>query len=203
MTPATPDIQTIDNPAAAAAVIHPLRRELLGHLQEPNSASGLADVVSLPRQKINYHLRELERAGLVELVEERRRGNCTERIVKATARYYLIDPSALGALDADPDALRYRFSSSYLLALGARMVREIAWLRTKAQEKNKRLPTFSLSTEVRFASAADQNAFAEELSDTVTRLVKKYHDGDAPRGRTFRFMTTGYPKPKKPTGGKR
>ena len=40
--------------------------------------------LGLSRQKVNYHLRALEDAGLVEHVEDRRRGNCTERIVRAT-----------------------------------------------------------------------------------------------------------------------
>jgi DNA-binding transcriptional ArsR family regulator len=33
----------------------------------------------------NYHLRALERHALVELVEERRKGNVTERMMRATA----------------------------------------------------------------------------------------------------------------------
>ena len=62
------------------------RLRLVRELVEPDSAAGLAKRLGLPRQRLNYHLRELEAAGLLELVEERRRGNCVERIVRAVAR---------------------------------------------------------------------------------------------------------------------
>ncbi|MFF1797942.1 ArsR family transcriptional regulator, partial [Kitasatospora sp. NPDC058263] len=42
--------------------------------------------------------------------------------------------------------------------------------------------------EVRFASAADRAAFAEELSRTVAALVGRYHDESAPGGRTHRVV---------------
>ena len=64
----------------------------------------LADRVGLARQKVNYHLRELERHGLVELVEERRKGNMTERVLRATAASYVISPAALAAVAPDPGA---------------------------------------------------------------------------------------------------
>ena len=51
----------------------PLRARILSELTtEPRSAATLAQRVGLSRQKVNYHLRELERHELVELVEERR-----------------------------------------------------------------------------------------------------------------------------------
>jgi hypothetical protein len=50
--------------------------------------------LALPRQQVGYHLRALEQAGLVELVEERRKGNCIERIVRAAACSYVISPEA-------------------------------------------------------------------------------------------------------------
>jgi DNA-binding transcriptional ArsR family regulator len=49
----------------------------------------LAARVGLARQKVNYHLKALERHGLVELVEERRKGNVNERMLRATAASYV------------------------------------------------------------------------------------------------------------------
>jgi DNA-binding transcriptional ArsR family regulator len=61
-------------------LLDPERRRLLEALrEEPDSASGLARRLDDSRQRLNYHLRTLEEAGLVELREERRRGNCVER----------------------------------------------------------------------------------------------------------------------------
>ena len=109
-------------------MLHPARLMLLGELREPQSASSLARKLDLPRQRLNYHLRALEKAGFVELVEERRKGNCTERVVRATARSYLISPEALGTLGPTVEAAQDRFSSTYLMATAGRAVREIGEL---------------------------------------------------------------------------
>src|SRR5262245_33406040 len=114
-----PTLDVIDNPSRAAVLLDPLRLRLLEELREPDSASGLARRLHLPLQKINYHLRELEKQQLVELVAERRRGNCMERVVRATARTYVISPAALGGLGADPASIQDRFSSTYLVATAA------------------------------------------------------------------------------------
>ena len=73
------DVSVISDHSVAEASLDPIRARLLAQLREPASASGLAERFGLPRQKVNYHLRLLEQHGLVELVEERRKGNCTER----------------------------------------------------------------------------------------------------------------------------
>jgi DNA-binding transcriptional ArsR family regulator len=166
---------------------------MLEELQEPASASGLARRLGVPRQQANYHLRELERAGLVELVEERRRGNCTERLLRATARSYVISPEVLGGVGADPQEARDRFSSSYLVAVAARTIRDVAELRARADAAGKRLATLTLETEVRFASAENRNAFTKELSDALARLIVKYHDAEAEGGRSFRLHLGAYP----------
>src|SRR5262252_11113214 len=96
------EVTVIEDPAAAEASLDPIRARLLAALVEPGSATMLAARVGLPRQKVNYHLHELERHGLVELVEERRKGNMTERVLRATASSYVISPAALSPLAPDP-----------------------------------------------------------------------------------------------------
>lgn len=181
----------------ASVLLHPLRLRIVAELREPDSASGLARRLRIPRQKINYHLRELEKERLVELVEERRKGNCTERIVRASARSYLIDPAALGALATDPNQIEDRFSSAYLVAVAARAIRDLAVLCARAEKAQKKLATFTLQTEVRFASAAGAHAFAEELANQLGRLIAKYHDEKVPGGQRFQVFLGSYPTPTK------
>src|SRR6266699_6325536 len=97
------EVAVIDDPAVAEVSLDPVRARLLAALTEPGSAATLAAKVGLARQKVNYHLRALERHGLVELVEERRKGNVTERVMRATAASYVISPAALAAVAPDPD----------------------------------------------------------------------------------------------------
>ena len=157
-------VETVRDPVRAATLLNPLRLAIVRELREPDSASGLARKLELPRQKLNYHLRELENAGFLELVEERRKGNCTERMMRATATSYLIDPGALGP---DPERFQDRFSASYLVALAARAIQELTTLKKRAANAAKKLPTLSLSTEIRFASADAQAAFAKELTREI------------------------------------
>jgi len=186
-------IQVIQSSEAAAILFSPARMRILEQLAEPDSAAGVARRLELPRQQVSYHLRELEHAGLVELVEERRKGNCLERVVRAAARTYLISPEALGKLGATPEQQRDRFSLGYVVHLAARAIRDLAVLCGRAEKAGKRVSTMALEVEVRFASAESRNAFAEELAATVAKLAAKYHDESASGGRKFRFFGGIYP----------
>ena len=189
------DIQVIDDPAAATVALEPVRSRLLSELAAPASAATLATRVGLARQKVNYHLRALEEHGLVRLAEERRWGGLTERLLVATAASYVVSPSALGPAAVDPDRDVDRLSASYLIALGARVVREVGDLVRRARVAGKRLATLSVDTEVRFGSAADRAAFSSELAGAVATLVSKYHDESAPGGRVHRLVVVAHPLP--------
>ena len=150
----TPALEVVRQPDAAAALLDPVRQQLLPELAEPDSASGLARRLRLPRQRINYHLRALETAGLVELVEERRKGNCIERVVRATARAFVISPEALGPLGLTAETVRDRFSSAYLVAAaGQRHPRRRSPSRRGPGKEKKRLATLTLEADVRFRDA--------------------------------------------------
>ncbi|HWM00968.1 MAG TPA: helix-turn-helix domain-containing protein [Actinophytocola sp.] len=187
------ELSVIDDPAAAGVSLDPVRARLLAELVEPGSATTLAAKIGLPRQKVNYHLRTLEQHGLVELVEHRRRGNMTERVMQATAASYVISPGALGAAAPDPARAPDRLSARWLIAVAARTLREVGELLNGATKAGKRLATFTIDGEVRFASAADRAAFAEELAGAVTALVGRYHDENAPGGRPHRVVVAVHP----------
>ncbi len=189
------DVDVIEDPAAAIVALDPVRARLLAELATPGSASTLAPRVGLARQKVNYHLRLLESHGLVKQVEERRWGGLTERFVQATATSYIVSPSAMGDAACDPGKSRDRLSARYLVALAARLVREVAALARKADETGKRLPTLALDTEIRFRSAAERAAFTDQLTAAVTDLVARYHDASAPGGRWHRLVVAAHPMP--------
>jgi predicted ArsR family transcriptional regulator len=190
------DLEVIDDPAAAVVALNPMRSRLLAELAEPGSAAALAERVGIPRQKVNYHLRTLEAHGLVEVVEERRWGGLTERVLAATASSYVVSPAALGDAASDPAKSSDRLSARYLVAVAARIVREVAALLRLADAEDKRLATLTLDAEVRFRSAAERAAFTEELAAAVARLVARYHDPAAPGGRPHRLMVAAHPLPR-------
>jgi DNA-binding transcriptional ArsR family regulator len=187
------EVGVIEEAGAAEVALDPVRARLLGLLVEPNSATGLAALVGLPRQKVNYHLKTLEAHGLVELVEERRKGNMTERVLRATAASFVISPTALAAVQPDPARSPDRLSARWLLALAARLVKETGQLITGAAKAGKPVATFALDGTVRFATAADRAAFAQELTAAVAALVSRYHDEEAPGGREHRVIVAIHP----------
>jgi DNA-binding transcriptional ArsR family regulator len=194
------DIGVIDEPEAAIVALDSVRRRLLAELREPASAAALADRVRLPRQKVNYHLRTLESHGLVTLAGEKRWGGLTERRLVATASSYVVSPSALGPVAADPERTMDRLAASYLIALAARAVREIGDLIRRAHEAGKHLATLSVDTVVRFRSPEDRAAFSHELAEAIRHLVAKYHDDSAPGGRPHRLVVLAHPVPKPSNG---
>src|SRR5438034_4190708 len=119
----TAAVRVLSDASLVAAALSPPRRRILEQLAAaPDSAAGLARCMGVPRQRVNYHLRELERAGLVELVDERRRRGLTERRLRTSARAYVVDPALLGALGVEPEGLRDRFSSAYVVSAAARVI---------------------------------------------------------------------------------
>ena len=191
------DIQVIDDPVAATVALDPMRSRLLSELAVPASAAALATRVGLARQKVNYHLHALEEHGLVRLAEERKWGGLTERLLVATAASYVVSPGAMGPVAADPDREVDRLSASYLIALGARLIREVGDLVRRADKTAKRLATLAIDTEVRFRSASDRAAFSAELTEAIAALVSKYHDASSPGGRAHRLVVVAHPLPQK------
>ena len=196
MKPLT-DLEVIDDPAAAVVALDPIRARLLGELSEPGSAASLANRVGLSRQKVNYHLRALEAHGLVRPVEERRWGGLVERRVVATATSYIVSPAAMGQAASDPARSSDRLSAGYLIALAARVVREVAELLRGSEKQGKHLATLALDTEIRFRSPAERAAFTAELTEAVAALVARYHDAAAPGGRAHRLILVAHPSPRK------
>lgn len=164
---------------AAAALVHPLRRRILDALRTPGSATSVAQALALSRQVVNYHVRALERAGLVEEVGARQRRGLTERLVRATA------PSH------EPD----RFGPTYQVAVAARTIREVASLGDLARQAGTRLTTLTVDTTVTLASPRARRLFAEDLVSAINAVVVRHHTPDAPNSRAYRLFAGAHPMP--------
>jgi DNA-binding transcriptional ArsR family regulator len=194
------DVAVIEDPAAAVVALDPRRSRLLAALaDEPASAAAVAARVGLPRQQVGYHLKALQDQGLVIEVGQRHHGGITERILAASARGYVVSPAAMGTAGVDHTRVPDRFSGAYLVALAARAVREVGELLRGAERAGKRLPTLSIDTEVRFASADDRAACAGELAQAVRAIAARYHNESSPGGRWYRVVAFSHPAPRKGT----
>lgn len=183
----------IDDPTRARAALQPIRLRLLHLLEEPQSAPQLAKAMGMPRQRVLYHLRTLESQRLVEAHEHGSVGRRIDRTYVRTATSYAIAPKTLGGVAVDSRTITDAFSSAYLSAVAGRALNDLAALGRAAAARGKRVPTLTLETDVRFATPADQRRFADELTTALATLAAKYHQPDAPQGRTFRVFAGGYP----------
>ena len=184
---------------AAALLHHPLRLKILAALLEPDSATGVARRMKLPRQTVNYHVRELARARLLARAGRRRRRQHCAQCYVATARGYVLSPEMLGVLAADPAKVADTFSANYLLGLASKVQSELARSMELASETGKRLATLSINTELRFTSPEQRAAFTGELQRAIVEVVGRHSspfvkaDGTAAEGRPFRMIVGCYP----------
>ena len=169
-----------------SAPLSPLRQAVLERLREaPASATEVAGVLGESRQRVNYHVRALEREGLVELVEERARRGCTERVVRASCHAVVVEPAVVGTMPDDQD----RFAADTLLAGSARTVRDVAAAREAATARGQRLLTFAIEAEVGFARPADLQRFADALAERIEELAAEFGPGE----RKYRVLIGGHP----------
>lgn len=186
-------LHVVKDARQAAVLAAPVRQRILEALEEPGSASTVAARLGMARQKVAYHVRQLEEHGFVKLVREEQRRGCVERIVQRTARHLVISNEALGRAGMDPRKLKDKFSGEYLAALASRMAREVAEAHNAADRAGKRLATLSTEVDVRLKSPAERAAFAEEILDAITRIAARYNDDIHPDGRTYRVVLGAYP----------
>ncbi len=192
------DVAVIEDPAAAAVALGPVRSRLLAELAEPASAATLAHRMGIARQKINYHLHALEAHALIEVADKRQWGGLTERRMVATAASYVVSPAAMGPVAADPAKSADRLSASYLIALAARAIREVSTLLRRSQAVDKRLASLSVETEIHFATANDRANFTRELTAFATGLAARYHAPAAQGARPHRVLILAHPLPSEP-----
>jgi DNA-binding transcriptional ArsR family regulator len=184
----------VEEPEKVRLALSPIRRRLLDLLREPSSATQLAATLELPRQRVNYHLRELEKAGLVELVEERQRRGFTERILRASAGL-VVDPAVMGSAFT---SIQDQYAAEHLVEVAAGTVRDVARMQSAADADGKRLLTFTVEAEVRFAQPGDVHQFTDALTAAMQRVVEEF---DSAGGRPYRLVAGGHPAPSKSTRG--
>lgn len=199
-------LDIIEDPTRARSALQPIRLQLLQLLEQPRSAPQLARALGMPRQRVLYHLRQLEAQRLVDAQDHGTVGRRIDRTYARTATSYAIAPKTLGGVAVDPSTVADAFSSAYLSAVAGRALNDLAALGRAAAASRKRLPTITLETDVRFATPADQRRFADELTTAFAAIAARFHRPTASQGRTFRVFACGYPavparqtRPQRPT----
>ena len=184
-------MHTVRNVAALRALSHPARVELLERLREPASAAEVARQLGQPRQRVNYHLKALDDAGLVEKVGTRRQGNFVESLYRATAGAFVVAPEVAWSDPRRMEALRRDHSLNALVEIGARLQHDAAALLDHAAFDDQKIASAAVAAEARFASAEDRAAFLREYLETTRALIDKY---GSRRGAPYRVVLAVHPR---------
>lgn len=197
---AIPQVECVEDVKRAAALMQPLRMEILRRAEEPISASQIASQLSMPRQKVNYHVRALAQAGFLLKAGRRLKRNLVEQRYRATARSYLLAPQLLGPLAASPGEVQDRFSAEYLLALTSSAQQDLSRALSESSQQGKRLATLSIASEIRFESPQQRAGFAEALQKAIVDVIAAHTSppdgaGEEGAGRSFRLLLGCYPTP--------
>ncbi len=117
----------IDSIEQLRAIADALRMRIVETLQEqPMTVTQLGDALGEAPAKIHYHVRELEKVGLLKLVETREKGGILEKYYQPIARDFSVSDSlflqatpdeALTVSDAWFDQLKYGFQKAFRVAL--------------------------------------------------------------------------------------
>ena len=179
-----------------AAAIHPLRAAILDAMRSPSTAAEVARSVGQSRQNIAYHVRELERVGLLRHVGERQNGNFVEHVYEAAARALVISPRCTWGDDRErTGALADQLSLGELFAAGERLQRDSAALLDRAAFDGEEVPDASVVTDIRFASEEARSAFLRDYVGAVTSLARVH---GSRRGTAYRLLLAAYPNPEDP-----
>ncbi len=190
MSTATAKVFSVDDPQTLQALSHPTRVAILDALREPASAATVARTIAQPRQRVNYHLKELEHAALVERVGEERIGNFVSSLYRSVAKSFVVSPKVAWSDPRRVEAMRRQQSLETLVQLGERLQRDAAELLDRAAFDGEEIASASVTADVRFASEDDRAAFMDEYLRTLRELLEKY---GARKGEPYRATIALYP----------
>jgi DNA-binding transcriptional ArsR family regulator len=199
------EVEVVRDHRRAAALLHPLRLRILRQAEEPGSATEIAARLGLPRQRVNYHFRQLIRASLLRPAGRRRKRNMVEKRYVASARGYALSPEVVGEARADWRRVGDTRSPAYLIALLLQAESDLGLLLPPAGKGRSSAAMVSLKTQFRLPGLAERERFAqavrEALADVVFRhtLPAAREDGGPAPGQLHRMVLACYPY--EPEGG--
>lgn len=191
------DVLYIEQVSQATTLFKPMRVEILKQMGEPRTCSELAAYFGESPQKIYYHVKAMEKAGLVLKTGERRVRGTVEGFYQAKARSYWLAPSLVSQVGGQR-LVREQLSLGMLLSLAEEIQEDIGHL---AHETAREVPSLGLSAYIHLPVEA-RAMFLQEVQEIFQGLARKYGlvSGDAPEqeqgdpGNTFRLVLACYPK---------
>jgi DNA-binding transcriptional ArsR family regulator len=168
----------------AEALLRPGRIEILRQLAAPASCTDVAGRLGQAPQKVYYHVKRMEQAGLVDRVAERQIRGITEGIYQAGGSSYWLAPSLVGEIGRR--RAEDEMSLGFLLSLSEQIQSDLARLAAGTGER----PSLGMSGEVRLQPER-RHEFLADLRGAVQGVLARY---GGPDGVPFKIAFACYPK---------
>jgi hypothetical protein len=191
------DVYYIEGVDQAVELLKPIRIELMKRMDKPRTCPELGAFFHESPQKIYYHVKALEKAGLVEKVEERRVRGVVEGYYQAKARSYWLAPSLIGQVGGmrttqDQTSLRF------LLSLAEEIHEDIGHLGHRS-EGGEEVPSLGLSAHVYLPEGERRAEFLDDVQVMFQTLARKYgvppdNLAEEAEGKNFRLILACYPQ---------
>jgi hypothetical protein len=153
----------------------------------------------MPRQVLNYHVKEMARARLLKPAGRQKRRALFEQYYVASAVGYVLSPEIMGGLAAKAAPAQDRFSAGFLMVAANEIHKEVGYAAERAEASGKRLATLGMNSQMRFVSAEQRAQFTEALESAVLTVVERYSspfrdtEGKPAEGKAYRLVLGCYP----------
>ncbi|WP_028778473.1 ArsR/SmtB family transcription factor [Shimazuella kribbensis] len=184
------DTYLVELPEQASALINPLRAEILAQLKQPSSATEVAKKLNETPQRINYHLKTLQRVGLVTKVGSRQVRNLVEVLYQSIAKTFLL-AETLSISKETIQKIKDQGSLLHLIHTSERMKKDALMLMEQSDE-NEVIPSASLQMQVNLAHESIREQFVEDYVSLVKDLVERYHS-EKQKTHPYQVVLSVYP----------
>lgn len=186
------EVHFIEQAEEASEILKPIRIEILSRLEGPKTCPQLARELGITTQMVNYHMNILKDAGLVRLVDERRKRGTIEGIYQAVAKSFWFSPrlvTQLGGRSRTKD----QASLAYLLQLAEDLQIDIGHM--IEQVDMDPAPSLGINAQIQLRNEADRSRFLGEVKEIFTHLAQKYgakENANHTFGKHYRLMLACY-----------
>jgi DNA-binding transcriptional ArsR family regulator len=176
----------------AKTLMNPVRIQLLQMLAHPQTCAEVSERLGLAQQRVNHHLKELLKAGLIRIAKTRRVRNLLEATYEAAGKAYWVSPSLLRP-EADSKKFRDQFSLHNLLIMTEAVQEEVGLLLEKSETEN--VPSIGINGTILLSGEEERNQFSKDLLNALEQVINKYQKGAAQDATRYSMNLMCYPKP--------
>lgn len=198
----------------AKVLAHPLRLQIIALFDDavPRTSKQLADLLELPPAKVHYHVRELSRASLLELVETKEKGGVIEKYYLPVAEQFRINLNETELGGESGNSTRHLFlksvleeyQRSFLKAAEISDQRKAEKKREQHEESDCELKGPSISLTHLLLEESDVKQLQKEIEELFHRWAVKGKESissESVEVKSYGLLLSLYEKPTKPFKG--